>query len=182
MPPRSSIDSLTELAKKWKTTARDAAEEVWTLVKDSNEGGNNGDSNDYFSGPPSPGSSAGVLAQLRGGFEKPWGWAGEEQHKENWGWAESEAGRSAYGDDSELPSPQKLVQEMTRGAKPSPSRKRYDRYDLDDGGGAMENDRQEGDSAEVSEPVWNIGTMLGTMGVPKEVLGWDDGEECFLDK
>lgn len=183
-----SIENLQSLTKKWKNAAREAAEDVWSLIKDGGgPAGSDSSSNDYF-GPPSPGSGAGILAQFREGFEKSWGWAAAEKEKEKE--HEYEREDSAYDDDRIPPSADKIVRDSCKfAASGGKSKARYDdaaSYDFDDGGGGDGNDdcRRMGDEEEVEEPAvpeWNLGAMLNGLGVAKETLGWNDEDECFID-
>lgn len=216
MPPYSSTESLQALAKKWKTAAQEAAQELWSLAQSGITAG----------AEPSPSASSSNKTTNDGGFAS-WGYKEDDDVLEflkggasrkpnktpqsDWGWDEvpSKDGETMDVDEGiddldDPVSPDTLAAQIGIGR---PAGKRsdadddayYDTYsrssssrsggwgsygappsgrsnETDDGGGGLRSDDAGDDSETVQN---NIGTMLLQLGIPKEILGWNDEDEDF---
>lgn len=160
---RRSIETLQALTAKWKTAARDVAEEVWSHLKD----------NEFSNLAPTDGPSSSAMAASassgknddRNPFTAGWGYTNrsdDDEHKDgfdkNWGWGDDDRKGSGNG--------------KGKGRA----------LDSGDGDDDAESDHgEEGANLRPEEgnPAWTLGSMLNVLGIPKEVLGWNEEEGEF---
>ncbi|KAH8113357.1 hypothetical protein DFH11DRAFT_1601556 [Phellopilus nigrolimitatus] len=199
-------EKLKQLVKKWKEAGREAAWELWQIVRD----------NDESSDAPYPGTNS---KSSGGMFSGSWGWADSSSEKrsgigngsngrDNWGWdapLEAKKHEDNDDDDSELESPSKLENKLYQSLSkkpvvprssmlpPTPRGAYYEQqrvetdqevYPHDDcgsGEGKEEEDKEDQDSSKPLNPSKSLGTMLLQIGIAHETLGWVEDEGDFVD-
>ncbi|THH05123.1 hypothetical protein EW145_g5025 [Phellinidium pouzarii] len=199
---------LEELVKKWRGVGREAAWELWQIVRDNNES----------SDAPYPGTSS---KSSGGSFTKSYGWSdssrGDDRRGSNgfggqssWGWDELPGEKEVKdkceddGDDNdyEPESPSKLEDKLYQSLRnkpavprtsmlpPTPRGAYYTQQDteVDDehysrsGMGSHKDDAREEEDPESLEPLnKSLGTMLSQLGIAHETLGWVEDEGDFAD-
>ncbi|EJD01059.1 uncharacterized protein FOMMEDRAFT_29835 [Fomitiporia mediterranea MF3/22] len=183
-------EKLEQLVKKWRTAGREAAWDLWQLVRD----------NDESSNAPYPGTNS---KSAGGAFSESWGWAGPSgtgTGNDNWGWDESPKETCQNDDhDEELESPSKLENELygslrkkatvprTSMLPPTPRGAYFAQQAADtdndthvEAEDTKENDSQE-ESSHTAHDSKSLGTMLHQLGIAHETLGWVEEEGDFVD-
>lgn len=173
-------ERLEALEKKWRIVGREAAWELWDLVKE------NVQSNTDWE--PKGG---------RNSFANSWGWdRPEKQNGSNWGWDTSEHQET----DEDLstfspPSPRKLEHELYKSLRKKPVAERKTLLPPTDRGAYFERQRpgsppcmtddhepQDDEcTAQQTTQENTVGTMLLRLGIGHELFGWVPGEGDFAD-
>ncbi|KAF8318229.1 hypothetical protein DL93DRAFT_2225963 [Clavulina sp. PMI_390] len=178
-----STERLNQLAAKWKTAAREAAQELWSLAQSGMPSASeNHDGGGKDGGWGYDDKEDDVLAVLKGssGSSNPF--------KGSWGWDEGDktmvegGGGANLPPDWEPPSPATLSAELATldgaGHRGSHEEIELPPHNLET------KDAQYADRADEEEDEKEsntIGKMLLQLGIPKETLGWDDAQEDFID-
>jgi hypothetical protein len=168
-----SEQKLEQLAKKWKTVARDAAEDVWCLVKENGTAGESAwpqDKDDPFATDTTP-----------GGFDSNWGW-GEANADDSKPYEEPERDIDVEGSP---PSPSRLLPPRKASTTADAGSSRPRLYRASSFSFADEPEKRveaEAEDRQETSKEWTLGTMLSVMGIEKELLGWDEEEGEFVDK
>jgi hypothetical protein len=146
---------------------REAAEEVWNLVKDT---GGTGTLN-FASPSNSPAAFTSSHPRGRGG-EGNSGWAGGFDN--SWGWGDKGNDLEGGKDSSLLSSPSVTNR--------SAFKAEGDDTVVDEDLGAMpDEDQDDTEKEDVAKQEWTLGSMLSMLGIPNKTLGWDDEEGEFVD-
>lgn len=132
-----------------------------------------------------------VLSELKSGSKAP--------ASSSWGWGDGdESGMTAVEGDIEdvsmnwePPSPATFSSQLVGGSRKSSGGSEFKSVLPDDyvsqlkgsGGRAQmaHGNGEDNDPEETEEEQDNIGSMLVSLGIPKETLGWQDAEEDFID-
>lgn len=192
-----STEHLNQLVSKWKTAAREAAQELWTLAQTGMSSANpestvrESQKNDDTDGGGwnSWGYEDGkkdddVLAVLKGGSSKATGFG------DSWGWDEGDTtvveGADDWNKNWEPPSPATLASQMKSSGRSGSEFQSVlpDDYVPQSRHHSMALQKETSDANEEGEAEKeesNIGTMLVQLGIPKETLGWNDADEDFVD-
>lgn len=192
-----STEHLNQLVSKWKTAAREAAQELWALAQTGMSSANsepairesqqNGDTDG--GGWNSWGYEDGkkeddVLAVLKGGSSKATGFG------DSWGWDEGDTtvveGADDWSKNWEPPSPATLGSQMKPSGRSNSEFQSvlpadYVPQPRDDPKTLQKEMNEADEDNEVDKEENNIGTMLVQLGIPKETLGWNDADEDFVD-
>ncbi|QRV87736.1 hypothetical protein RhiJN_15754 [Ceratobasidium sp. AG-Ba] len=157
---------LETLSLQWRNAAREAAQDLWALVKDS-------------AGEDSWGSAS-------KNSQENWGWDAKPQGEYQPKSIELELTLDDAGDDPAFTPPDgnKLYQAMVKKLKQPyvprstmlPAREDPCNYTETHKTEAKSSDDEEGGSK-----VHTLGTMLTSLGIPHEVLGWQEEEGEFVD-
>ena len=180
-------ETLQRLIVKWRSAGREAAEEFWSLVKDSPP---EGWASEVGSSYPGTNVKSGAFSD---GFDTNWGWGGSDQTSSDWGWTSP----TAVPDDDdckdiEFVSPTKLEQEFYRELRkptiprktrlPPTPRGSYFSQRFDD---AQDSIRLENMDEDVEngkgQRIWTLGVMLSQTGIAHSTLGWVEEEGDFVD-
>ncbi|KAG8936376.1 hypothetical protein FRC02_002600 [Tulasnella sp. 418] len=193
---KNSEKALIESIEKWKTVARDAAQELWSMIK-SSEGGGFNDSIDQSvrSATASPSFSA------------------FESNSDSWGWEtpdedvssiqiEEHDGRDYEFDTFSPPSPSVIVADIKQRLKHRPAPRRETIHENNQEGslpwikGASSWEAYSSPEPELIASLrnpdgdsypqntsktreWSLGAMLSQLGIPAESLGWNEEEGEF---
>lgn len=142
---------------------REAAEEVWNLVKDT---GGTGTLN-FASPSNSPAPFASSHPRGRGG-EGDSAWGGGFDN--GWGWGDK--GNDLEG-SKDLSSPSV--------ANRSAFKAGGDETVVEDLRAKPDEDEDDAEKEDVANQEWTLGSMLSMLGIPNKTLGWDDEEGEFVD-
>lgn len=190
-----STKNLQELASKWKTAAREAAQELWDL---SQNGVGNGGAGDNSS---CEGKANGWGYDDGGTGDKSWGYGGDDEVLSNlkggkqsgmsgWGWVDESSGAErGENNDGAAPSnweptsPSTLATQLTRGSqeKAGEGRRYWEESSPSSRQSAYPRPVENREEKEKEPEQHNIGSMLTALGIPKDTLGWKDEEEDFVD-
>ncbi|QRW01910.1 hypothetical protein RhiLY_00907 [Ceratobasidium sp. AG-Ba] len=159
-------DELETLSLQWRNAAREAAQDLWALVKDS-AGEDSWDSASKNS-------------------QENWGWDAKPQGEYQPKSIELELALDDAGDDPAFTPPDgnKLYQAMMKKLKqPYVPRSTMlpAREDPCDYTETHKTEAKSSDDEEGGSKVHTLGTMLTSLGIPHEVLGWQEEEGEFVD-
>ncbi|KAG9127607.1 hypothetical protein FRC07_011647 [Ceratobasidium sp. 392] len=158
---------LEALALRWRNAARDAAQDLWVLAKDS----------------------AGEDSWTKSGKDKQdgWGWDAKPQRGYQTGASQMEQNLGDVETDTKFTPPdgKKVYQAMVKKlSQPFVPRKTMlppyeDAYELTE---SKEDEMEclEHEEEDEAKP-HTLGTMLTSLGIPHEVLGWQEEEGEFMD-
>ncbi|KAG8902785.1 hypothetical protein FRB99_004120 [Tulasnella sp. 403] len=123
----NSEAKLKDLIDKWTKVAREAAEDLWDIVKDSGGLDSTAQEDDWG------------YDDRRNRNHRSWGWDDRNQ-------LEDGADHEEYPTENDQEIPDGPVQ------------------------------------TEAQPPAWSLGTMLTSMGIPPDTLGWDENEGEFVER
>lgn len=184
-------DKLVELVQKWKRAGREAAWDLWHIVREQQS--------DENTGVAYPGTNAKSVSN--NGFSGSWGWASDMDNNRGTSafgssWGFEEPMETKYEDDGEpvdFPSPSTFENEFRRAFKRNPnsvvlptSRSPLHKSQLetyDDTTEHVDNikEMEEDKERETVSESKTLGTMLRQFGIPHETLGWNEDEGDFID-